>query len=95
MLRLIAEALDKLQKNHNRLLIDVVGDCAVRFESMSDNRTDSMYSEPARKWRRIEQKLKKAKKNNESVSTVLTSEEMEWVAAAYLWCSINNETTCF
>ena len=95
MLRLLIEALDKLQKNHNRLLIDAVGDCAVTFESMSDSGTDSMYSEPSRKWRHIEPKLKTAKENNESISTALTNDEIEWVVTAYLWCSINNETTCF
>lgn len=92
---LLIEAIDKIQTQHNRVLLDAVGKCAVEFEKMSDNGGDSLYSEPARKWRTIEHHLKHAKQDNKKLSDELNDNELEWVIAAYLWCSVLSETTCF
>lgn len=92
---LLIEAIDKLQAQHNRVLLDAVGTCAVKFEKMSDNGNDSLYSEPARKWRTIEHRIKNVNSNDDELSEELSNDELEWVVAAYLWCSVLNETTCF
>lgn len=95
MISLLPEAIDKLQAHHNRVILDAVTDCAVQFEEMGKRSSDTLYSEPARQWRQIEHKIQTAKKDNTKISNALTDNELEWVIAAYLWCSTNNDTTCF
>jgi hypothetical protein len=77
------------------VLLDAIGDCAVRFDEMSDSGKDSYYGEAARKWRHVEYRVKTVQKSSKALSKGLSGEELQWVIAAYLWCSINHETSCF
>lgn len=85
-MRMIEEATQKLIANCPHYVEDAVWDSATRFESMSDNGTDSMYADPARRWRSIGHRLEANEIDK------FDTEDLTLIAAGILWYELNKST---
>lgn len=90
---LVIEAVKKLIQKQPQYITDVLATVAVQFQSMSDNRNDSLYGEPAREWRFLEHDISAIRSADDSMTvSELSTDDVEMITAAVLWYELNSRT---
>lgn len=89
MNELTEEAIRKLIKQRPQYVRDAVIDTADRFEAMSDGGTDSLYAEPARRWRWLGSTLDTLWTDGGDPDDEFDDGDYEYIVAGLLWYELN------
>lgn len=89
---LIIEATEKIVRNRPQYVENALWDCEARFSQMSDDGTDSVYADPARRWRKLAFDVKPSGSDSgKNTTDDLNEHDYHMIAAAILWYELDNK----